>query len=370
MVLRSATCSPSRPVEVFQAREFRMRIEIAGRAPSDWNTFVTGLPDSTLWHESGAVGIGHAAFGLPTWFLTARDDAGTLAGVLPLVEQSSSLFGRFLTSLPFVNYGGILAIKPAAVAALADAAAALGRERGAKHVELRQSGEEPVLDWPCRLDKVSMVLPLPKTEDLLARQMGAKLRSQIKRADREQPQVQWGGAELLPDFHRVFAVTMRDLGTPVYPLSFFETVLHVLADRACVLVISAPTGKRLAAQAAAIVVKHASRWEVPWAAAGPEAKRRSLNMRLYWEQLRHAVLNKAPAFDFGRSTVDSGTYRFKAQWGARPLQLRWHYSLPAGGTLPMLNAHNPKFAMATAAWRRLPLWAANLLGPRIIRHLP
>jgi serine/alanine adding enzyme len=347
-----------------------MRIEVAGTAPSDWDGFVQSLPGSTVWHASRAVEIGHAAFGLPTWFLCARDGAGELAGVLPLVEQSSRLFGRFLTSLPFVNYGGLLATKPEAITALSAAAASLGRERRAKHVELRQSGEEPLLEWPCRLDKVSMVLPLPKTEELLARQLGAKLRSQIKRASREQPQVQWGGVELLPEFHRVFALTMRDLGTPVYPVSFFEAVLGALADRASVLVVSTHTGRRVVAQAAAIVVRHASRWEVPWAAAGQEAKRRSLNMCLYWEQLRHAVLNEASAFDFGRSTVDSGTYRFKAQWGARPLQLRWHYSLPAGSPLPMLNAHNPKFAMATTAWRRLPLWAANLLGPRIIRHLP
>jgi FemAB-related protein (PEP-CTERM system-associated) len=280
------------------------------------------------------------------------------------------LFGRFLTSLPFVNYGGVLASGDEAYRALADAAAALGREHGVKHVELRHSGDGELLDWPCRLDKVSMVLPLPATEELLARQLGAKLRSQIRRAEREQPEVQWGGAELVPEFHQVFSVAMRDLGTPVYPPSFFEAVLRLLADRCHVLIIRAPAGGRMIAQAVAIVVRHATRWEVPWAAAGQEAKRRSLNMRLYWEQLLHAVQSGAPAFDFGRSTQGSGTYRFKEQWGARPLQLRWHYSLPEGGALPMLNAGNPKYALATAAWRRLPLWAANRLGPHIIRHLP
>lgn len=347
-----------------------MRIEVAETAPEDWDAFVGGHSHSTAWHYSAAVGIGREAFRLPMWFLSARGETGRLEGVLPLVEQSSRLFGRFLTSLPFVNYGGVLASGRESFGALASAAAELGRERGAKHVELRHSGEEELLDWPCRLDKVSMVLPLPASEEHLAKQLGAKLRSQIRRAEREQPEVQWGGAELLPEFHRVFSLTMRDLGTPVYPPSFFEAVLRLLADRSSVLIIRAPVGGRMIAQAAAIVVQHATRWEVPWAAAGQEAKRRSLNMRLYWEQLLRAVQNGAPAFDFGRSTQGSGTYRFKEQWGARPLQLRWHYSLPEGGVLPMLNASNPRYAMATAAWKRLPLWAANLLGPRIIRHLP
>jgi FemAB-related protein (PEP-CTERM system-associated) len=347
-----------------------MRIEVAEAAPADWDSFVASARDATAWHLASAVEIGRQAFGLRTWFVTARTPEGLLAGALPLVEQSSRLFGRFLTSLPFVNYGGILAAEPETVAALAEAAAALGRERGAKHVELRHSGEHPQLSWPSRLDKVSMVLPLPSSEEALSRQLGAKLRSQIKRADREKPQAQWGGAELLPEFHRVFALTMRDLGTPVYPLSFFEAVLRAVQERASVLIVRAPSGGRTIPQAAAILVRHDSRCEVPWAAAGQEAKRRSLNMILYWEQLRHAIGQGAPAFDFGRSTMDSGTYRFKAQWGAQPLQLRWHYSLPAGSELPMLNAHNPKFALATAAWRRLPLPLANLLGPHLIRHLP
>lgn len=347
-----------------------MRIEVGESPPADWNDFVAGVAGSTAWHESAAVGIGREAFGLSTWFLAARNDAGQLAGVLPLVEQSSRLFGRFLTSLPFVNYGGMLAMEPDAISALAIAAASLGRERGAKHVELRHSGGTPSLDWPCRLDKVSMVLQLPDSEELLSRLLGAKLRSQIKRAEREKPEVQWGGRELLPEFYDVFALTMRDLGTPVYPVSFFEVVLRRLKDRACVLVVRAPSGGKLAPQAAAILVRHASRWEVPWAAAGEEAKKRSLNMRLYWEQLCHAIRSGLPAFDFGRSTIDSGTYRFKAQWGAKPLQLQWHYSLPDGGELPMLNAHNPKFSLATSAWRRLPLWMANHIGPHIIRHLP
>lgn len=343
-----------------------MRVDVAEFPPDDWDAFVAAQPTSTAWHLTGAAQVGRVAFALHTYFLTTRGEAGLLTGVLPVVEQSSALFGRFLTSLPFVNYGGILSTEPKATEALAVAAADLGRERAARHVELRHVGATPMLDWPCRLDKVSMLLSLPINEELLAKQLGAKLRSQIKRAERESPEAIWGGVELLPEFHRVFALAMRDLGTPVYPLSFFAAVLQALGPLAQVLVIRAGGGE----QAAAIVVRHPDRLEVPWAAAGPDAKRRALNMRLYWELLRHAVASGAPTFDFGRSTVDSGTFRFKAQWGAQPLQLRWHYSLPAGSELPMLNAHNPKFQLATNMWRRLPLWVANRLGPMIIRHLP
>ena len=86
-----------------------MRISITTSAPPEWDEFVGRHPDATSYHRAAAVDIGRRAFGLETFYLSASDDAGNLAGVLPLVEQSSLLFGRFLSSVPFFTYGGILA---------------------------------------------------------------------------------------------------------------------------------------------------------------------------------------------------------------------------------------------------------------------
>lgn len=343
-----------------------MEISVASTPPGDWDGFVRAHPGHSPYHLARAVAIGRAAFGLETCFLTARAKGGALRGVLPLVEQSSPWFGRFLTSLPFFNYGGLLVDDPAAIVALVDAAADLSRRRGARHVELRHAAALQEPELPTRLDKVSMILGLPADEEQLSRRLGAKLRSQIRRAEREQPQVDWGGREHLGEFHRVFARGMRDLGTPVYPRSFFECFWDALGESSRVLIVRAAGETR----AVALVVRHANRLEVPWAMATPEAKRASLNMRLYWEMLRYAVATGAREFDFGRSTRDSGTYRFKAQWGAAPQQLHWHYCLPAGAAPPVMNATNPKYSLASALWRRLPLWCANALGPRLVRHLP
>ena len=93
-------------------------------------------------------------------------------------------------------------------------------------------------------------------------------------------------------------------------------------------------------------------------------------MLLYWEALKHAIEQGGRRFDFGRSTTDSGTYRFKRQWGAQPTQLYWHYWLPRSAALPALNPDNPKYRLAIRLWQRLPLAVANRLGPRIVRYLP
>ena len=123
-------------------------------------------------------------------------------------------------------------------------------------------------------------------------------------------------------------------------------------------------------EAAAILVRHGERIEVPWAACSPVGKRAALNMRMYWEMLKLSVSRGANAFDFGRSTLDSGTYKFKAQWGAQPLQLHWYYWLPEGAQIPKLNQSNPKYELAVKAWQRMPLWTANLVGPWLVRKLP
>lgn len=342
-----------------------MRIDSSPTAPNGWDAYVARHPLATAYHRAQAVSIGATAFGLRTTYLTAFDD-GSIVGVLPLVEQSSRIFGRYLISLPFVTYGGALADSTGIAVALSVRASLEARVRDVDHVELRHTLAIPEMRLAERLDKVSMILPLPTSEQALSKQLGAKLRSQIKRGERERLEFVWGGSELIPDFYKVFAPAMHALGTPVYPRKFFEVVYDALRDVSEILIV------RMWGQphAVAFLVNHGKCMEVPWAVASPEAKRASVNMRMYWELLSHAVQKGIAEFDFGRSTVDSGTYRFKSQWGAVPHQLHWYYWLPAGSTVPMLNQSNPKYAIAAAMWRKMPSWIANLIGPLIIRNLP
>lgn len=342
-----------------------MRIDASPVAPAGWDAYVARHERATAYHRAEAVGIGAKAFRLRTTYLTAYDRQD-IVGVLPMVEQSSRLFGHFLVSLPFVTYGGILADAPEVAAALAGRASLEAQARHADHVELRHTMALSQLALAERLDKVSMIRELPESTSALSKQLGAKLRSQIKRGEREQLELLWGGAELIPDFYRVFAPAMHALGTPVYPRRFFEVVYDALRESAEILIVK----MRGVPHAVAFLVHHGATTEVPWAVASPEAKQGSVNMRMYWELLMRSVQKGAQAFDFGRSTVDSGTYRFKAQWGAEPHQLHWHYWLPVGAPVPKLNQSNPKYARAAALWRRMPLWCANLLGPHLIRNLP
>jgi FemAB-related protein (PEP-CTERM system-associated) len=355
------------PIEpaVICATEPVVRVE-AGREldRAAWDRYVGQQPEATAFHLAGWPEVLADCFGHRTFGLTAWQD-GTLTGVLPLVLMSSRMFGRFLVSLPFFDYGGVLADDAATERALVDRAVALTRELGAAHLELRHVRTRD-LGLQARTHRVSMRLPLPADPDVLWQGFKGKLRSQIRRPGKEGCVARIGGAEDLDAFYRVFAVNMRDLGTPVYPKAFFARILAILPEHTRLCVVERG-GEPVAA---AFLISFRHQLAVQWASALRRYNTLSPNMLLYWAVLEHACRSGHTLFDFGRSAPGSGTYRFKEQWGAQPLPLSWDYWLPEGRPLPDLNYANPRYAAAIRLWQRLPVAVANVLGPRIIKHVP
>lgn len=329
-----------------------------------WDAFARSTPGGTIYHQLAWRRIISREFGWETHYLSAHGTGG-LEGILPLVRLKSRLFGDFLVSLPYVNYGGSLATTSAADRLLLAAAVELAGTLGVSHMELRERApREPA--WPARTEKVGMESVLASTADEHWGSLPSKLRSQVRRPEKEGATTRAGGAELLPQFYAVFARNMRDLGTPVYGRSFFATIAAELPENMEV-VIAELEGRPVAA---GLLLHFGGRTEIPWASSLRSANRIGVNMLLYWECLKRAIQRGSTVFDFGRSTRDTGTYRFKRQWGAEPVPMYWHYWLRDGGPLPQLNPSNPRYALAISAWQRLPLWVANTLGPHIVRNLP
>lgn len=328
-----------------------------------WDDFVQRHEQGSNYHRSAWKGFFEKSMRKETHYLAAwqRDE---ITGVLPLVRQKSLVFGDYLVSLPFLNYGGLLSTSEAATAALVDAMNDLAADLGVSHAELR--GLARVLDLPVKTNKVAMHLRLPADADELSSSLGAKLRSQIRRPQRHNPVVKRGGADRLDDFYRVFSRNMRDLGTPVYGKKMFADILERFADSSDIVVIEID-GTPVAA---GFLLSHRGMTEVPWASSDRRYNKLSVNMLLYWEMLRTSIERGSRIFDFGRSSVDSGTFRFKKQWGAEPVQLFWSYWLAAGQQLPELNPENSRYALAIRAWQRLPVPLTQAIGPMLARNLP
>lgn len=330
-----------------------------------WDAFVLSRPEASGYHTLAWREVVTRVFGHPTFYLMAKDGQDMVRGVLPLVLTKSPLFGSFLTSLAFFNYGGILAEDRMATEKLLARAGDLARELGAGHIELRQTAPLET-DWPVGQHKVSMRLALPSDPEALFKAYPSKLRSQIRRGQKEGMEVRIGAEELLNDYYSVFSRCMRDLGTPVYAKGFFRTIVDAFPKETRLFVVSLQQQPL----AAGLVYGFRRVLEIPWAASDKRYGRLAPNMLLYHAVLEYACREGFTEFDFGRSSVDSGTYRFKQQWGAQPRPLYWYYWLSQGREMPRLSPDNPKFKVAISLWQRLPLFAANLLGPHIVKYLP
>lgn len=337
---------------------------VADLEPGRWDGFVAGCPDASLYHTTAWRSVFERAFGLSTVYLAALED-DKVAGVLPLVRFRSRLFGRFSVSLPFVNYGGLLASTPAAAHALLSAAVDQTRRAGGRHLELRHDRRR-FEALPARLHKVAMRLRLATRDGEQWDALDRKVRNLVRKAGKSGVTVSRGGIELLPAFYDVFAANMRDLGTPVYDRRFFGEVLSALPRRSAVF-LAKVAGRPVAA---AIVLWDDRTMEVPWASSLRAFNHLAPNMGLYWELLRFAIDRGCSVFDFGRSTPHEGTYEFKRQWGAEPVPLVWEYWLASGERLPDLSPKNPRYARAIRMWQRLPIWVTRLVGPRIVRNIP
>jgi FemAB-related protein (PEP-CTERM system-associated) len=330
-----------------------------------WNTYVMDHHGATCYHQYGWKEVIEKSFGHEAFFLAARRKSGEICGVLPLVKMQSVLFGRQLVSVPFCNYGGVLCDDATVERLLIGRANALREKLGVDHVELRHL-DKCLKGLATKSHKVTMILELAEDEAAQWKILDAKVRNQIRKAEKSRLKVITGHAELLDPFYRVFCRNMRDLGTPVYGKEFFRNILQTFPDttRIVSVLLDGTT------VASGIMIRFKDTVEVPWASSIKEYRNLCPNNLLYWEAIRISIKKRARRFDFGRSTPEEGTYRFKKQWGAKPVPLYWQYLMAEGGKLPQLSPSNPKYRALIGLWQRLPLPLANYMGPKIVRGIP
>ena len=330
----------------------------------EWDTFVRQHPSGTGYHLWGWRAVFRDGLGHRCHYLIARRN-GQPTGVLPLAEVRSRLFGRALSSLPYVNYGGILAADAATASALAMTAASVAHDRGLGYVLYRHR-DRLLPGLPGRTHKVTMVLPLAATVEEMWAGLDRKVRNQVRKGEKSQVSVVSGGMELLDPFYAVFARNMRDLGTPVYGRSLFAAILTAFPEDARLHV--ARLGDT--AIAGALSYAHGACIEVPSASSLREHRALCANHLIYWRIMEYAIATGRRLFDFGRSTPNDGTFHFKEQWGAKSEQLHWEYHLLGKTVLPADDRQSTKYRTMIDTWKRLPLPLATFIGPHIARAVP
>jgi serine/alanine adding enzyme len=291
---------------------------------------------------------------------------GRTCGFLPLAHVSSILFGRFLVSLPYLNSNGVLAASPDVQSLLISRAAELADELGVKHLELRH---ETPIDHPLltvtMTSKVHMRLALPVSADLLWKGLDPKVRNQVRKGEKNPFRVTWGGVDRLDAFYDVFSRNMRDLGTPPYSVELFRAILTAFPNDAELCVLS-EDDKPIAG---GLLLHGPGVTEVPSASSLREYNASCANMLMYRHLIDRAIERKQSVFDFGRSTTDGPTFKFKKQWGAVPHPASWQYHVRRGEFGAMRPDH-PRYRRIIQLWQKLPVPLTRMIGPSIVRGIP
>jgi FemAB-related protein (PEP-CTERM system-associated) len=327
-----------------------------------WDEYVVGHPEAGPYHRWAWLEAVSRAYGFePAPLLATRN--GKVLGVLPLVRFGRPGCRGWLVSLPYCDFAGPLADDRATGDSLREGALKAAKELGAVGVEIRVQAPPEESVTP----KVLMRMALPEGQERLFGGFPAKLRSQIRKPQRDGLTASMGGEDLLPSFYKVFARNMRDLGSPTHSLNWFREVVRGYGENVRITVVSLPDGTPCAA---GIMLLQGSRAYVPWASSLRKYNRQNANMLLYWAMLSWASDACIGEFDFGRSTPGEGTYRFKRQWGAQAVGLAWERLVTVG---KIETAFRPKGfglkPLAECCWSRLPLPVANWVGPLVRRYI-
>ena len=341
-----------------------MEVEILNSPEPNCDEFVKSRPNATICHTYQWADAVTRAARLKAFYFVARDTNG-VHGVLPLTQVKSRLFGNFMVSQAFSNYGGLLADSAEACDALFNRAVEMAVELGCESIEFRNIKPLPYELKP-RSGKMCMHLPLASGPEQIWKSFDPKVRNQVRKAEKSGIVIVTGGTELLDQFYHVYTVRMRQLGTPCYSLAITEAILRQMSDNSRVFV--AQLGNLTVG--GGFTVCFNGFVEIPWASTLVEYNSLCPNNLLYWSVIKHYCLAGAKIFDFGRCNADGPTYQFKKQWDPEPVDLHYQYWVHPKHKLTVLSPDNPKYKRKVEMWKRLPLWLTRVLGPMISRNLP
>lgn len=325
-----------------------------------WDRFVAERPDGTFFHRAGWRTVIERTFGHRCHFLYATAGENIL-GVLPLVHVTSRLFGTSLISTGFTVGGGSLAVDEPARQALDRHALELAEAFDVDYVEYR--GRSPVHpDWAHKpglyagfvkaidADPETNMLAIPRKQRAMVRKGIRNGLTSVIDADTRR-------------IHHIYATSVRNLGTPVFPKRYFDNLIQVFAPD--VDIVTVVDGRKAVAS---VMNFYFGDRVMPYYGGGLAAARAlAANDVMYWEVMRRACERGYRVFDFGRSKVDTGAYAFKKNWGFEPEPWTYEYKLRRGQAVPEVNPLNPKYRLLVAAWKRLPVPLAKLIGPFVVR---
>jgi len=311
------------------------------------------------WLHAAEAGCGHKATGL------IAEKMGAIVGWLPLSEVHSHLFGRALVSSGFGVGGGVLSDNEEVARALAEAATELATRKACASVELR-GGLIPQ-GWQVQSEShANFAADLAEDDEAQLLAIPRKQRAEVRKSLKGELTVTVRTCEAeRADHYAIYAESVRNLGTPVFPRALFDAMLDTFGEDADILTVrqgGAPISSVLSFYHHGTVMPF-------WGGGLFAARGLRANERMYYELMLHARRRGMTRFDFGRSKTGSGPYSYKKNWGFDPEPMTYGTWSADPSQARNIDPTDASYAKKIELWKKLPLGIANRVGPLIARGL-
>lgn len=309
------------------------------------------------WHDAIVESCGHQPY-----YIKALDAQNSIVGLLPLFEVKSFLFGHTLVSTPFCMYGGILADSPEIYKIIETRAKELADKLQVDYLEIRSNHkqETDLIEKSAHSYFVKNLAVKP--DDVLA-QIKKKQRAVVRHSsNNELTQRIDKDVDTLYD---IYSISVRNLGTPVFPKALFFELIKQFDSNADILTIEKDN-----TAISSVMNFYYQGTVMPYYGGGlAHARALKSNDFMYYQLMLHAVKKGCDKFDFGRSKNDSGPEKYKRSWGIEPTPIYHYYYLVKATEIPNLSPNNPKYQMMIKLWKKLPVSISRSLGPLLAKYL-
>lgn len=335
---------------------------LTGKNKNYWDEFLLKNESATFFHQTGWKEAVESTYGHKPYYLVAGN-RDALLGILPMFFLHNRFFGKRLISVPFAPYGGacsqILDVKEA----LIDEAIRIGKELDVDYCEFRRLGNSD--------EKISQYnyystfrLNLSRGKNYIWDNLDRKVRNMIRKGEKNNLEFRIDSARTsINEFYDIYSRNMKYLGTPVHNISFFYNILEAFREK--VLIAKALwKGETISSL---FLANFNSSLTSCWGSSLKDFQGYAPTDFIYWNSIKFACANNILWFDFGRSPVNSGNYKFKKHWGSLEIPLIYSYFPRRTKLEPPQQVKYNQFAVA---WSYLPLTVTKIIGPKIRKFIP
>jgi len=331
----------------------------------DWKNYLHNKDATTFADDPRWLDLIDEHYGFPQYRSFVRDGAN-VRGSLALTLTDHPLFGRYLATAPFANYGGFHYDNNNARDSLVAFAENISEELNVKYVVLRHNHNDMDLPdrWKMNNIYATYVIHLNKEPDhFFQHSIKNNARRQVKKAFREGLKIKFGTFNLLDDFWNIITRSMKELGSPYHSKNYLLKLLDIWGEDAKIGIVYTkedhPYGCCLLMfHKDTAVLLHANILYHMRAVGGGDF--------LYWSFISECCKRGFSQLDLGRSLIGSGNERFKMKWNPTVYPLNYWYYLHKAKSVPNLNQSNSLYNVPRKIWSGLPLVIQRKFGPHLI----